>query len=119
MAADKLERWLRKWQAILRLQDWNIVIRRARYHEISGGGLAHANFRAVYCDAVILVRDPNDHSRDDHAWGWAGDVDEELSVVHELMHIKMALTGVNIESDDVERFTESMARVLVSLDRGA
>jgi hypothetical protein len=108
-------RSLRKWQKILRLQDWDISLEFGRWHEIHEESHAHCHYSRSRREAHIMLRHPNDRRED----VWAGDNCVELSVIHELMHLKLSgFETTKAIEEEAEATTEQLARVLFLLDRG-
>jgi hypothetical protein len=108
-------RTLLKWQGIIRLLDWDITVGFGRWHEIHEEAHAHAHFSVVRREAHILLRHPHDRAEP----VWMGDNNDELTILHELMHLK--LSGLDIptrEKLEEEAIAEQLARTLILLERG-
>jgi hypothetical protein len=85
MANDTLTALCREWQERLRLQDWDIEILYVPSHEIADGHRgAQIQWFAEKRFAKIKVLDPAGYRPDNFV-----DYDEELSVVHELVHLHL------------------------------
>jgi hypothetical protein len=108
-------RMLRKWQHIVRLEDWDIAINFGRWHEVHEEAVAHCHYSRARREAHLVIRHPDD-------WGpetWAGDNDMELTIVHELLHLKLSgLDNTDATKQVEEALVEQMARSLVRLKRG-
>jgi hypothetical protein len=110
---QEAERLLRKWQAILRLQDWDITLKIGRFHEIHNEALAHCRHCTLKNSAEIMVRAPQDLLP---AESWPGDNDVELTIIHELIHVKLSPLSIPDKLDvEQEQLVESLARTLVRL----
>jgi hypothetical protein len=111
---ERAERLLRKWQRILRLQDWDVSITYGRWHEVHNGAHAHLHHSWERHEAHIVVRDPDDQKEP----VWLGDNEIEITIIHELLHLKFA--GLNIPDTTVseqEAVVESLARTLLKLEQ--
>jgi len=110
-----LQTLLSKWQGILRLQDWEIVIGYRRIFDMREPGEAgNCQFVVEGKRASIAILDPADY---DPATPFPFDV--ERVVVHELVHLHLAMW--NAEGTDLkclEQAVESLASALVCADRG-
>ena len=107
------ERMLRKWQTILRLQDWDIVLKVIRFYEVHNEALAACRHSITKLSAEITVRVPHDLPSTER---WPGDNDVELSIVHELLHVKLAPLSIPDRLEvEQEQIVESLARTLVRL----
>lgn len=109
------------WQAVLRLQDWNIVLVLHRKADMSiDGAIGASTYSLTHKDERLELVDPEDlylfHQRFN-----GEELDYEVTLVHELLHLHFA----PFMSDD-EKSTDSMyqelaintlARSLVALDR--
>ena len=110
---EHAERLLRKWQAILRLQDWDVTLKVVRFHEVHNDALAHCRHQILKNSAEIAVRTPQDLLPTER---WPGDNDVELTIVHELLHVKLAPLSIPDRFEiEQEQIVESLARTLVRL----
>ena len=108
------------WQQRLRLQDWDVSVEFKRLVDLE------RNTRAAECEymwilkvAKISLVDPVDASHTSH---WLKQVDQEKSLVHELLHLHFAPFQAAKDSDaeaDQELAIEMIAEALVALDRKA
>ena len=112
-----LDKIVVEWQDRLRLQDWDITIHSGKLADIGhiGATAPHLNDQT----AVILIADP------EHIGEGTGTcTDVEVTVVHELLHIKsdMALCRLSEFSQGKvpawECFIEHVAQALVAAKRG-
>lgn len=107
------DRLLKKWQEILRLQDWDIYLKIGRFHEVHNEALAHCRHSTTKNSAEIMLRAPQDLRPTE---SWPGDNDVELTIVHELLHIKFAPLSIPDRLEvEQEQIVESLARTLVRL----
>jgi hypothetical protein len=100
------------YQQILRLQDWDITLSFERAFNVPLEGLGACTIRIGEQTAKIVIREPDDVSDE-----WETDGDLELTLLHELMHIK---THAAIEVGgklETEKLVESMARIVLRLIR--
>lgn len=117
MTEKQLTRLLKNWQRLLRIQDWNIKLRLVRDSRWPNHGLG--SHSSSFQESEIKILDPRYIDPD-----WFGTKDIEVTLVHELLHIKFLYARKNKENkendvDDQEEFAiESLARVLVALRRG-
>ena len=112
-----IRRYVKKWQKILRLQDWRIVVRIVEKEAMTKPD----SWAEVCADpdrliATIDVLNPI-FSKEDRE---LGDADVEATIVHELCHVPLAGVGsytdklkLQMEEQAVERFTAA----LIELDR--
>lgn len=121
LTIEELEAGLKKWQAILHLQDWEITVElvpQSHFAERTQSASASiksfrrgAHIRLASLETMDLVAHPLD-------------ADMERSLVHELVHL-VFLPEDLFESENLpahrnrayEIAVESMSRVLVELDR--
>lgn len=105
-----------KWQGILRLEDWDIAVSFAPKSSIESNGMAHAAVYKQTKDAFILIRNPEEF---DAKPAFSDENDVELTLVHELMHVRLAHLCIDEKlSDQEELVVEQIARGFVSMDRG-
>lgn len=116
MTQAELEALCAKWQRILRLQDWDVVPKLVRWHEMPTDRLGECDHRLSKKMAVIRVLDPND-APPNNAWPH----DPEKTLVHELLHLHFAPFRAEPDTPaDVaqEQVIDTLARALVALARG-
>lgn len=83
MTQEELEGSLKHWQKVLRLQDWEITVHLVRKHEMKMddcGGCVEFLHGKKRADIQILCLE-------DHKETWEWKPDQELSLVHELVHL--------------------------------
>lgn len=120
MTNQKLQSLVKKWQKILKLQDWEVTARFASQYEFmtpKAEGQSTTNWHYRICRIKILK--PQEY---DFTTGYEQDIEE--TIVHELLHPWFSLAlgefhGENIKSrtDDVELMINTLAAALIKLDR--
>ena len=115
---DQIDEWIKKWQPLLRLADWNIKTKLYRAHQMSiddAEGSCAVTFERRM--AFIEIRDPNDSPVVD-SWGTP---DPEHAIVHELLHCHFhAFIPTNRESLEfkmAEQTIDSLATSFIEIDR--
>lgn len=105
----------REWQAILKLQDWDIKLRLARYYDEPN--LGSCSWTLPKKMATIRIQEYNDY---DPANKW--ERDQEITLVHELLHLHFA----PFDADDgnhlglaQEQAIHAISVALVNLARAA
>lgn len=116
LGADRpnLDALLRKWSAILKLQDWELIARYVRLWDLREKSEGQATICLRLKMAAIRILDPVDYCDAD----WKQDV--ERTLVHELLHIHLEFFGkpASPTDDDMrEQAVESITRALVEMDR--
>jgi hypothetical protein len=117
-----LDVWLKKWQKILRLEDWDIKVFLQREYAISAKGASGCcDYQLTKKSGSIQILDPIDyHPRAVHP------DDAEATLVHELIHFHFAPFFVKASSDvdednyasnAMEVAVDTLARALIALDR--
>jgi hypothetical protein len=106
----------RYWQRRLRLQDWDVTTRIARFDEIEGVGVTSVSSR--YRHAEIKILSETDVDRRVAAWpGRCHAVDWEVTLVHELLHLHFHDVGEpkdgTAEEIALERAVDAIAIALV------
>ncbi len=110
------------WQAILRLQDWNVVLSIRRRSEMSLKEAIGCNTVSLnHKDCLIEVVDPDDLYTF-HARYNGEELDYEITLVHELLHLHFAPFDADEETNPhgntyQELAINTLARALVALDR--
>lgn len=104
----------RFWQRVLRLQDWDIIYEWKRYHELHGKD-AEATCKIAHRHqmAWVSVRHPDD-CPPEHT----PDMDVDLTIVHELLHITLHPLSDKPDTDTEEVIVEVLSRQIVKLWRG-
>lgn len=109
----------RKWQVRLRLQDWTVVVRLARMHEMRdedgadrGGTIMRYSRDRL---ATIKILDSVDYPPE-----CALPEDQEATLVHELLHIytdALQLPAEGSKHIAEEQMVNALAEALVALER--
>ena len=100
-ATEKL--W--KWQKRLRLEDWSINVRMARTSELKPKTLGNIHWDVSRKTAVIRVLDPADYRMPLEEML----EDMEFTVVHELIHLKIAPAVSGVTRNEASRREEEYA----------
>lgn len=105
------------WKKILKLADWDIVVRIGRASQMSTlDRMGQVSYTLNKRSAVITLLDPEDYSNS--IWP----LDHELTLVHELVHLHLVFTDPFIDSHNalntlLEQAVESLSAALVGLNR--
>ena len=104
------------WQKRLRLQDWDVTVRFAAWHELKGGERGgQVNWAVAERAAAIDLSRPDDVPPD-----LLCPYDVETTLVHELLHltmIGMATAAGSPEEKAEEQAVNAISRALVALAR--
>ncbi|MBV8896616.1 MAG: M48 family metallopeptidase [Acidobacteriaceae bacterium] len=108
-------RWMRTWRKRLSLEDWEISTLLVRSTELKPDTLGNLRWNSGSKTATIRVLAPVDY--DLPAWEIPADI--EYTVVHELVHLQLAVlpheAGMkNVEEQVVNRIAEA----LLALEKG-
>lgn len=111
----QVSNWVRVWQKRLRLDDWRIESRIVRSTELKPDTLGNLKWNSVSKTAVIKVLSPLDYD--------AANVDIaediEYTVLHELLHLQLAVLPRDLNRKDVEeQVVNRLADALMQLDKG-
>jgi hypothetical protein len=113
-----LDDLLAKWQAILRLQDWDVDIGYYRAFDMLQGKQGTCKPTLTKKHAIIKILDPQDYDPD-----IVKPQDVECIVVHELIHLHFAPIDDDIPgglpTTCLEWAVDALSRALVKLDRKA
>lgn len=113
----------RYWQSVLRLRDWNVVVKFGRSFDMSSPGAVGQCWQSTsQRRAIITLLDPVDFrpavdAVDDHAH------DIEDTIVHELLHLHFGDLRVPKGEQETpeqiaeERAIDAITGALVALDR--
>lgn len=117
LTQSEAEERLAYWQPLLRLSDWHIRIRVVR-GVVTGGALGRA-FANQMRDGEVLLKDPIDID-----FSGIHNADMEVTLVHELLHLRFWWVHDSIEKDTPEHFLEesaieATAQALVYINRRA
>lgn len=116
---EVLRRWLRYWQKLLSLQDWEIVVRICAPDDMDNKEVqGEVEYQAHKKAAVVRLLDPRDYPPNP---SWPQDM--ERTLVHELVHLHFAekttdekLTGPVFDLVE-ERVVNATSQALVDLRR--
>lgn len=112
-STDEATACMKEWQEILRLQDWDIKIDILRARDMKlDEGQAEVHWRIESKSALIYLLDPLDYKNDYF------EQDHERSMVHELLHLHMALFSADTGTpEDIaqEQAINTIANSLVGL----
>jgi len=117
MRKRDLERLVKKWQPILRLEDWDI--------EISFGNFEQTKGAAALCEWTLNEKKAEITVLPRRKWpnNFLGKGDYETTVVHELEHLHAArfdrFKPGSLRDEALELMIERNAEALVALDRKA
>lgn len=118
MTQDELVALCRKWQRILRLQDWDVKVRLARTWDMqSSDNLGECSYELRKRMAAIRVLDSVDYDSEHTPWPQ----DQERTLVHELLHLHFAPFAADSGTpQDIaqEQAIDAIAGALVQLARG-
>lgn len=118
LTKEELQERLAHWQKVLRLQDWDVKVVVVRASQMECGGNAGENtWQLSTKTALIKLCDPVDWPEDTR---WEQDMEETL--VHELLHLHMALFQPEhdtLEHAMMEQAICCIATGLVALHRQA
>lgn len=114
---DELENKLKYWQVILGLEYWDIKIKLDRAINLKDGSMAHVNYVLPKASALIQIVIPEDYNEMGITWPQ----DMEISLVHELLHVKFAAFDDTekgtLPDTMMEQTVDSLAKILVTMDR--
>jgi len=106
----QLDRCIRKWQKQLGLTHWTIVSNLCRYYEMPETDTAGLTMLcAERMEAAVFVLHPDDVAS-------PVPFDQEVTVVHELVHIVFPFLSQKEHSVQAEQAIETVAKTLVELD---
>jgi len=112
---EQLQALCQEWQAILRLQDWDVRCKIVRKRELEGERAGECRWQLDTKQALIRILDPIDWPTDCE---WPQDIEQTL--VHELLHLHMAPFQPEhgtLEHVTMEQAIKSIATGLVRLRR--
>lgn len=117
LTQEELECLLRDWQAVMRLQDWDIKVKLCRARDLDGANRqAECGFTLPLKEAVIRILDPLDWVECDFPQ------DHENDLIHELLHLHMAPfepAPDGLAAKMMEQAVCSIAKGLLTLKRTA
>ena len=103
-----VEKWISKWQKKLDLPGWKIAGRVAKASEMRADVLGQSDWNVDTKTATVLVLAGDEYDR------YSNDVyyDQELTVVHELVHIRLSAVSPRAEKDVEESFVVAMSEAI-------
>lgn len=109
-----LKERLAYWQKLLRLQDWDVIPKIVRREKMTLGGQGECQWGLERKEATIRLIGPIDYPDD-----CSREQDQELTLVHELLHLHFAPFSADGGSKEVaqEQVIQCIAQALVSLER--
>lgn len=115
LTQKQLNAWLAKWQPLLRLQEWDIVVV-LRTRKQTGGADGLCSHTLARKHAVIQIAKKASCPID------IAPHDPEHTLVHELIHLKFAPFECKEEGSPIdvlqEQAIDSLATTCITLDRG-
>lgn len=119
MDKPNLEELLKKWQVILKLQDWDIKIRWAKHYDLDSDTKGQCRWVLGKKCASIRILEPEDF---DPAIQWGQD--PECTVVHELLHLHYGPLELGdhfegLKEAMLEQAVCAISEALVERDRAA
>ncbi len=111
----QVQRWLKSWQKRLALEDWNISAHVVPSRELKADTLGNLRWNSASKIATIRVMAPCDYDLPETEIP----NDMEYTVVHELVHLQLALLPRAPGSKDIEeRVVNRIGEALLSLEKG-
>lgn len=112
----QVQRWLKIWQKRLALDDWDISTHIVRSRELKPDTLGNLRWNSASKTAVVRLMDPFDYELPPEEIP----SDMEYTVVHELVHLQLALIPKAPGSKEVEeRVVNGIGEALFSLEKGS
>jgi hypothetical protein len=116
---DQLQQDLDYWQKVLRLQDWDVEVNVVRARDMTlENSAAAVTWVLPKRMASVTIMDPIDYPP-----GLMGEQDQEVSLVHELLHLHYApfdeTEKGSLPEVMLEQSIEAISRALVLLKRQA
>jgi len=100
------------WQSVLGLSDWYIKVRVKRKYDLPPDSQGTCNWTYSRMEAAVKILHPNDYDP-----GFLVPQDMELTLVHELVHIRHAPFQPADDNLHHEQAVEAIAKALVALKR--
>lgn len=112
----QVQHWLKIWQRRLALDDWDISARVVRSRDLKPDTLGNLRWNSANKTAIIRLMDPLDYDLPPDEIP----NDMEYTVVHELIHLQLAVIPKAPGSKDVEeRVVNGIGNALFSLEKGS
>lgn len=116
LTQKQLDVWLKRWQPLLKLADWRIIIQLRRHFAMGEDTDGQSAFTLTKRWAHIVICDPDD-KHPDSPWS----PDPEQVVVHELLHCHFEPffpeDRESMEYKSAEQAVDALAWAFVELDR--
>ena len=109
----QVQTYILYWQPILRLKDWNFVIKNIHSDPTVFDMFARINSNRNNQVATLELLDPEKIPEE-----WIGCRDLEVTVVHEMLHTRLAHVHTGKSTHHEEFAIETLSKALVSLKRG-
>ena len=110
---ELLEKQLKYWQELLRLQDWDIKVV-FWSHDALDGAVCKIKYSRNQKTATLAMRVPEDIPPIERDWPEGEALDYDNSIVHELLHLKCVEMESKVDWAE-EQLTNHLSRALVKL----
>jgi len=114
VSQSDVDRWLHVWQNRLALDEWKIEARIVRQNDLNPDTLGNLKWNSLHHTATIKVLDPRDYDMPPAQIPQ----DMERTVVHELVHLELAVLPRDGSPKVEERVVNRVTEALLGLDRG-
>ena len=111
----QVRHWLKSWQKRLALEDWSISVHVVRSRDLKPDTIGNLRWNSANKTASIRVMDPFDYDLP------AAEIpaDMEYTVVHELVHLQLAMVPKAPGSKEMEeRAVNRIGEALFALEKG-
>ncbi len=105
---SRLDRQMKSWQKRLGLEEWNLELRIVRQYEMDPNVWGTAEWNPEAKTGIISVLD----SRDYNLRGGELRLDQECTIVHELVHIQVSPLAARDEGQREEVVNKIMSALL-------
>jgi hypothetical protein len=114
ISQQQLNQWLGTWQKRMKLDDWNITVQMLRASQMKPNTIGNSSWDTRIKRATVSVLDPRDYRIP--ADRIADDI--ELTIVHELVHVQLAVLPRDPRRAHVEEaVVVKLSEALFNLDR--
>ena len=111
----QVQRWLQSWQKRLALEDWGISVHVVRSRELKPETIGNLRWNSATKTATIRVMDPRDYELPTSEIP----ADMEYTVVHELVHLQLAMLPKPPGSKEAEELAVNrIGAALFALEKG-
>lgn len=117
---ERIDRWLKRWQKLLLLENWKIDIRVVHSSDLKPETLGNLKWNVATHTATIKVLHPCDYTLSDYTLA-LDDIPEdiEFTIVHELVHLQLSTLPRDLNKKDVEEtVVNKFSDAFMSLDKG-